>query len=84
MKKSLSIIFEIWELEEQWKNLHDPQMNWYGNMTYRRLSYPEMERSVRISNKIKDLKKELKREIGWQQYIKFLIAPIRFTKKYGR
>lgn len=81
MNRTLEIIFEIWELERKWNEIYQPQFTWYGNMSYRKVPYSEMERSIRIVDRQNELKKALRKRIGWWNYIKFCIAPIPFVEK---
>lgn len=74
------LILSIWDLQEKWRKLNDPQFNWYGNMTFKRLNMIEMAESVRISDNEKQVRKLLRKEIGLWNYIKFCISPLRFYK----
>ena len=78
--KPLEIIFRIWSLEDEWNALNDPQLNWYGNTTFRRLNYDELFRAVAIQDEQKLLCRELRKEIGWWNYLKFKVAPLKFAK----
>jgi len=80
MKEELKIIFELWELEREWEKIADPQLNWYGNMTFHNPNDQELFRLVEIQKQQRELKKELRKKIGWWNYIKYLIAPLTFTK----
>lgn len=80
MKEELKIIFELWELEREWENIADPQFNWYGNMTFHKPNDIELFRLVEIQNKQKKLKKELREKIGFFNYIKYIINPLKFVK----
>lgn len=80
MKEELKIIFELWETEREWKKLADSQFNWYGNVTFRNPNDQELIRMVDIQDKQRELKKQLRKKIGWWNYIKYLITPLTFTK----
>jgi len=81
MKPELQIIFKLWDLEREWNKLADPQLNWYGNMTYRRTTDKELFRLVDIQNEQKRLKKELLKQVGLWSYVKYITNPLKFTKK---
>ena len=80
MKEELKIIFKLWELEEEWENLTDPQFNWYGNITFHKPNNQELFRLVEIQDRQRELKKELRKKIGWWNYVKYIINPLKFTK----
>ena len=74
------LIIRIWDLEEQWKRINDPQLNWYGNMTFRRLSEAELDRSVRVAELEKRTRKELRALIGTWEYVRFIFNEARYMK----
>lgn len=82
MKPELQIIFKIWDLDEEWEKLADPRFNWYGNMTYRNPSDTELFRMIAIQNEIKSLNKELLKKVGFWNYIKYKLSPLRFVKRF--
>lgn len=78
MKRELQIIFRLWDLEEEWEKIADPQITWYGNMVFHKPNDMELFRMIEIQNEQKKLKKELRQKIGCYQYIKYLINPLGF------
>ncbi len=72
----VQIILRLWELEADWEKLADPQMNWYGEMTFRRLYDHELIKLVQIQDEQKHLKHELKQRLGIWKYLKY-----RFLRK---
>lgn len=79
MNEIQRIILEIWELESKWDEMHDPQFTWYGNMTFRKLhTLEEMQDSIRLSDRIRKSKQELRGKIGLLKYIWFFHAPLSF------
>lgn len=82
MERARDVIFQIWDLEREWNELHDPQWTWYGSMTFRRLPMHLMKRSVEITRRAKRLRFILRKEIGWLKYLHFTLFEGSFIKKY--
>ena len=80
MNKELEIIFKLWDLEEEWERIADPQFTWYGNMTFHKPNDVELFRMVAIQDEEKKLEKELRQKIGLWNYLKYTINPLKFTK----
>jgi len=81
MKPEIKIILELWELEREWNEIADPQFNSIGMMTYHNPNDQELFRLVKIQDRQDYLKKELRYKLRLWNYIKYLIAPVKFTNK---
>lgn len=71
------IILQIWDYEERWNRHCQPGYNSLGLYTFRNITeLDELEEVVRIQDKLKVLKRELRKEVGIFKYLWFLFSPI--------
>ena len=77
-------IFKIWELEEEWNKIYEPGYNSVGLMTFNRVNDRDLFRGVEITEKIKLLKKDLKRMIGTWEYIKYSFNDLKYVQRITR
>lgn len=75
------LILYIWEFEDKWNMINDPQIGVFGHMTFRRLNDHELAESVATAEKIKSLKRSLRKSIGIWKYIRYSMNPLKFYKK---
>lgn len=80
-------IYEIWKelnhLEASWNRHCDPQLNWYGNMTFRHITdLNELQEIVRIQDRQHELKSELRSLVGFWGYLHYLFAEMSFIRKH--
>lgn len=87
MDKRKKIIFEIWRLEEEWETHCKPGYTGisgsFGMMSfdnYHRWPLHKLAYVVSLSEKKTALKKELRKLIGWRQYLYFTFAPLHYLK----
>lgn len=81
-KEVKNIILAIWRLENEWNQMHDPQVKWNGDVTFRVLEGDELLKSVENAKNQSILKKALRKKIGWWNYIKYLFNNLDFYDNY--
>lgn len=80
-REAIDIILDIWRVQERWEAAVDPRMEWYGNMSFRRIDdLPTLAYVVGLQDREKKLKRELRKKVGWIAYIRFLFAPVSYAK----
>ena len=72
--KEAYLKMEIAKCEDAWLRLVEPGMNAIGMSTFNRLNNQELEIAVTLQARIKNYKRELRREIGLLKYIKYLVT----------
>lgn len=77
----LDLIGRINRLEIEWEKIADPQFTRFGNISFHKPNDTELFRLNDIMDEQRDLRKRLLNKIGYWNYFKYKMNPIRFIDR---